>query len=180
VAIGGPDGRTALVADGGDGTVTVVHLSSMRADAPMPAGPEPIAVALGRDATRGVVVDFEDGGVRSFDVTTRSLGAPVAVGPGPTGVVVSTRSRPGSSTASMWVAVGSSVVGIDPASSSVSVTIPVHHVAEAVALDHRGDIAYVAGLDGTVTPVHLSSGTSGRAVSVGGRPSAIVVPAPRR
>jgi hypothetical protein len=56
----------------------------------------------------------------------------------------------------------------------------VGHLAEAVALADGGTSAWVAGQDATLTPVDLSTGAAGASIFVGGRPAALVIPAPRR
>jgi hypothetical protein len=50
------------------------------------------------------------------------------------------------------------------------------HLGEAVALEGT-TTAWVALQNGTLTPVDLASGHVGSAVHVGGRPSAVAIPA---
>ena len=79
-----------------------------------------------------------------------------------------------------WVTVGSSLVPVDLSTLSAGAAIAVGHVSEAVALGPEGTTAWVAGVDGTVTPLNLRTGRAHRPIHVGGRPSAILVPPPRR
>jgi hypothetical protein len=49
------------------------------------------------------------------------------------------------------------------------------HIAEAIALSNGGRTAWVAGQDGTITPVNLSTGRPGPGTHLQGRPFAIGV-----
>ena len=171
-----PDGRTAVVADFGDRTVTLVDLSTMTAGPRVPVGNEPDAVAVTPDGTTAVVADFGDGTVTPVDLATRRAGSPVAVGPGPTSVAMAPTSPAGGPAA--WVAVGASLVPVAIPGLVAGAPVAVGHLAEALAVDGGGHRAWVAGLDGAVTPIDLATGHAGRSVGVKGRPSAIAVAPP--
>ncbi len=177
VAIGGAHGRTAVVANAGDGTVTLVDLSSMSVSTSLGIGPGPAAVAIDQARETAVVADFGDGTVRALDLAKGVVGPAVAVGPGPTGIAVAAGSDSRHGVA--WVTVGSSLVGVDLSTMTVSARWDVHHEAEAAALTTGGTTAWVAGQDGTVTAVDVATGRTSPTIVVGGRPSAIAVP-PRR
>jgi len=177
VAIGGSHGRTAVVADAGDGTVTMVDLSSMSAGRALGVGPGPVAIGIDRASRTAVVADFGDGTVRALDMTKSVVGPAVAVGVGPTAIAVASGAGAGRGVA--WVSVGSSLVGVDLSTMTVSARWDVHHEAEAVALTTGGRVAWVAGQDGTVTSVDVTTGRTSHTIVVGGRPSAIAIP-PRR
>jgi hyaluronoglucosaminidase len=172
VAVGGPNDATALVANLGDGTVTPVDLSTMTAGRAIPVGSEPDAVAVGgpNDDT-ALVANLGDGTVTPVDLSTMTAGHAIPVGPGPTGVA--------ESDATAWVSVGSSLVPITLSTMTAGPAIAVGHVAQAVALGPGATTAWVAGVDGTVTPVDLRTGRARRAIHVGGKPSAILIPRAR-
>ena len=52
--------------------------------------------------------------------------------------------------------------------------------AEALALADDGRTAWIGGENGTLVSLNLASGALGAAVTVGGQPSAVVIPAPPR
>lgn len=177
VAIGGPSGSTALVADFQSAEVTPVDLTTMTAGSPIAVGNEPDAIAMSPDGTVALVANFGDGTVTPIDVDTMRAGPPLAVGVGPTDIDVA--AGPPTPTVA-WVTTGAGLVPVNLDSVTAGPAIRLAKVAEAVALSHNGRTAWVADQDGSVTPVALSSGRVGRAIYVGGRPSAIVIPAPRR
>ena len=78
-----------------------------------------------------------------------------------------------------WVTTGEDLVPVNLSSFSVGTALTVGHLAEAVAIGGDVSTAWVAGQDGTVTPVDLTTGARGASIYVGGRPSAIIIPAPR-
>ena len=168
-----PDGKTALVANFGDGTVTPVDLSTMRARRPVTVGSQPDAVAITPDGKTAVVANFGDGTVTPVDLSTALAGRPVPVGPGPTGVATS----PAEGTVA-GVAVGTSLVPLSLAHMTTGAPLALPQIAEAIALSNAGRTAWVAGQDGTITPVNLSTGRAGPGTHLEGRPSAIAVAPP--
>jgi hyaluronoglucosaminidase len=168
------DGRRLLVTVEGEDHLAVLDTGTGSVVGIVGVGLEPDAVAVGGpgDAT-ALVANLGDGTVTPVDLTTLRAGRPIPVGPGPTGIALSG----GAPTA--WVSVGSSLIPIDLATFTAGSAVEVGHVAQAVALGRRGTTAWVAGIDGTVTPVDLRTGRAQRAIHVGGRPSAILVPSAR-
>ena len=182
VAIGGPGGHTALVANLGDGTVTPVDLQTMTAGSPIRVGQEPDAIALNPDGDSALVADLGSDAVTFVDLTTHLAGPTVNVGVAPTGVAsVPAASGQVLSGQEAWVSGGKSLVSVSFAGKPVvGRTIRVGHLAEALAIAHGGATAWVADGDPYVTEVDLVSGRVLKSVRVGGRPSAIVIPAPIR
>jgi YVTN family beta-propeller protein len=171
-----PDGRTAVVANFGDATVTPVDLVTMTAGPPIAVGSQPDAVAITPDGRTAVVANFGDATVTPVDLVTARAQPPVPVGPGPAGIVISATSPAGDAAA--WVAVGASLVPVALTTWAPGAPVAVGHIAEALALADGGRTAWVAGQDGAVLPVDLSTGRTGRAAHVLGRPSAIAVAPP--
>jgi len=163
-----PDGSTAVVADLAADAVTLVDLRTMTAGPRIPVGSEP-------DAATALVADLGDGTLTPVDLATATAGRPVPVGAGPRAVVIASASG---SPATAWVAVGTTLVPLTLAGITLGgpgTPVAVGHVVEDVALARGDTEAWAAGLDGTLTPVDLTSGRTGRAVHVGGRPSAVAV-----
>jgi len=173
-----PDGRTAVVADLAGASVSLLDLSTMQVRTRVAVGSEPDAVAVTPDGATALVANFGDGTVTPVDLSTGRAGPAVAVGSGPRAVVVS-RSPGGPAAWSGWVAVGGSLVPLHPSTPghapTAGTTVAVGHIAEDVALAEHGTVAWVAGLDGAITPVDLATGVPGRSTHVAGRPSAIAV-----
>jgi len=168
------EGQRLLVTAEGENHLVVLDTGTGSVVGTVTTGLEPDAVAVGgpRDTT-ALVANLGDGTVTPVDLTTLRAGRPIAVGPGPTGIALS-RGAP-----TAWVSLGSSLIPIDIATLTAGTAIVVGHVAQAVALGPHGTTAWVAGIDGTVTPVDLRTGRARRAIHVGGRPSAILVPSVR-
>jgi hyaluronoglucosaminidase len=165
------DGRRLLVTAQGVNELVVLDSGTGSVVRTVTTGLEPDAVAVGGPGgTTALVANLGDGTVTPVDLTTLRAGRPIPVGPGPTGIAWARRAQ------SAWVSVGSSLIPIDVAPGTAGTAIAVGHVAQAVALGPRGTTAWVAGIDGTVTPVDLRTGRAQRAMHVGGRPSAILVP----
>jgi len=176
VAIGGPEGTTALVANLEGNTVTPIDLETMAAGAPIPVGTEPDAVAINPDGTTALVADFGSGTVTPINLATMHTDPPVSVGPGPTAMAVAVGGHGGAPIA--WVTTGVDLVPVNFSSFTVGAALTVGHLAEAVAISGDVSTAWVAGQDGTVTPVDLATGARGAPIYVGGRPSAIIIPSP--
>jgi hyaluronoglucosaminidase len=181
VAIGGPDGTTALVADLEGNTVTPINLGTMTAGAPIPVGDEPDAIIFNPDGTTALVADFGSGTVTPINLVTMHPDPSVSVGPGPTALAVpatATAAGDGAGAAIAWITTGEDLVPVNLSSFSVGPALAVGHLAEAVAIGGDHSTAWVAGQDGTVTPVDLATGVKGASIYVGGRPSAIIIPPP--
>jgi YVTN family beta-propeller protein len=96
VGVGGPGGNTALVANLGDGTVTPVDLTTLRAGRPIPVGPGPTGIAMsGATPTAWVSVGSS---LIPIDVATRTASGAIGVGH----VAQAVALGPGGTTA--WVA----------------------------------------------------------------------------
>jgi len=85
-----PNGRLAVVADSGDGTVTVVNLETMRAAPRLPVGPQPDAVAIGGPGGEtALVADLGRSTVTPVDLETMTVGRPIRVGEEPDAIALS-------------------------------------------------------------------------------------------
>jgi YVTN family beta-propeller protein len=159
----------ALVADYGSGQVTPIDLGALAPLTPVAVGSEPDAVAIA--GSTALVANFG-----SNDVTPVALGQagfptafPVGV-PSPTDIAVS----PDGTTA--WVTGGAALTPISVAGLISGLPISLPDVAEAVAFTPGvGTTAWVAEQGGTLVPVDVQKDTVGHGVTVGGRPSDVVV-----
>jgi YVTN family beta-propeller protein len=156
----------------------------MTAGAPIPVGAEPDAVVISPDGTTALVADFGSGTVTPINLVTMHADRSVSVGPGPTAMAVDVAATAAAGAAGAaapiaWVATGEDLVPVNLSSFSVGPALAVGHLAEAVAIGADVSTAWVAGQDGTVTPVDLATGVRGASIYVGGRPSAIIIPSPR-
>jgi DNA-binding beta-propeller fold protein YncE len=149
----------------------------MTAGSPVRVGQEPDAVALSPDGATAWVADFGSDTVTPITLATMQAGRPLGVGIGPTDLAVTASGPAGAPTA--WVTTGTNLVPLNLATSAVGSPVSVGHLAEALAVTADGTTAWVAGQDATLTPVDLATGTRGRSLYVGGRPSAVVIPAAR-
>jgi YVTN family beta-propeller protein len=193
---GTPVGGVALVANFADGTVTPIDLATMQAGLAVSAGSEPDAVgivptsaaAAGSGSGSGqngvstgpataLVADFGSDTVIPVDLATMADGPPVGVGGNPTGMAVA-------ADGTAWVVGGNTLTPLTGSTGSAT-TAPAFTAGSPLALPHVGEAvalqgtttAWVALQDGTLAPVDLASGHAGAAVHVGGRPSAVVIPA---
>ncbi|HEY5245746.1 MAG TPA: hypothetical protein VIJ60_08770, partial [Acidimicrobiales bacterium] len=185
---GTPVGGVALVANFADGTVTPIDLATMQAGPAVSAGSEPDAVGIvpaGTGPATALVADFGSDTVIPVDLATMADGPPVGVGGNPTGMAVA-------ADGTAWVVGGNTLTPLSspPGSTSADAVGPatpppaftagsplaLPHLGEAVALQGT-TTAWVALQDGTLAPVDLASGHVGTAVHVGGRPSAVAIPA---
>jgi hyaluronoglucosaminidase len=179
IAIGGQDGETALVANLGDGTVTPIDLATMRAGRPIPVGDEPDAIALSPNGMGAFVADLGSNEITYVNLVTLRAGPRIDVGVAPTGIA--TEESTGVAGPLAWVTGGTSLVRVSfDQKRVVGRALSVGHLAEAVAIGPGSSTAWVADEDPYVTEVNLVTGRDIASVSVGGRPSAIVVPAPIR
>jgi YVTN family beta-propeller protein len=170
------DGRRLLVTVQGENHLVVLDAGGGSVLGTVTTGLQPDAVAVGGPSDNtALVANLGDGTVTPVDLSTMTAGRPIPVGPGPTGLAVS-RAAP---KATVWVSVGSSLIPITLSTLTAGPAIAVGHVAQGVALGPGGTTAWVAGVDGTVTPVDLGTGRARRAIHVGGKPSAILIPPAR-
>jgi YVTN family beta-propeller protein len=188
VGIGGPGAHTALVANLAGGTVTPLNLETMRVGRPIRVGDEPDAIAVSLDGDSALVTDLGSDAVTFVDLVTLRASTSVNVGIPPTGIATDPEGTGGAAGGGSgdtgsgpvaWVSGGSSLVSVSFASRPVvGRTIPVGHLAEAVAIARGGAAAWVADADPYVTEVDLVTGRDLKSVRVGGRPSAITIPPP--
>ncbi|MHB8220659.1 MAG: YncE family protein [Acidimicrobiales bacterium] len=173
---------TALVANFGSDTVTPIDLATLRAGAPIAVGHEPDAIAVvppraGHSAT-ALVADIGDDGVTPISWPGLDAGAFIPTPGNPTGIAVAPDGT-------AWVAGGATLTPLAPATAGsgqpgATVTfspgrpVPLPGPAESVALD-GGTTAWVALQGGSLVPVSLATGRVGKGVTVGGRPSNVVV-----
>jgi hypothetical protein len=185
VGIGGPGGHTALVANFAEGTLTPINLEDDTPGSAIPAGPEPDAIAVSPDGNVAVVANLGNDTLTTINLDTLSEGPSLPLGVDPTGVEFAPE-QPGTSGAPLvaWVSGGDALVQVTvltsgPGAAPVatlrsSITLP--SLAESVALTPNGTTAWVAGQDGWLRAVNLPSGTPGKRVKIGGKPSAVVIP----
>jgi len=168
----GSSSATALVANFGSNTVTPITLSSMTPGAPIPVGSEPDAVGIVASSLgpAAIVANLGSNSLTPINLSDLVAGAPIATGSDPTGIAVA----PGGTSA--WIVDGASLTPFDPGALTLGTPMALPDVAEAVALQGTGR-AWVALQDGAVVGVALLRGVVGHLVHVGGRPSAIVIPA---
>jgi YVTN family beta-propeller protein len=139
---------------------------------PLPAGPEPDAVLIGPDNSKALVADFETSTVTAIDLSTMTVRKIIPVAGNPTGIAL------WKSTMIAYVSGGNSVTPLDLNDLDAGTPLPVGTTAQGLALADNGRTAWVCGGNATLVPVNLVSGAIGRAVDVGGQPTAVVIPAP--
>ena len=167
-----PNGRLAVVADFQDGTVTPITLPTMAPEAPLAAGMEPSAVVVSPDSGTALVADFQTSQVTPIDLTTGATRPSIPVAGNPTGIAV------WKSGTMAWVSGGNSLTPIELGSLRAGSALPVGTTVQALALADGGRTAWVCGGNGKLVPINLASGSVGRSVTVGGQPTAIVIPVP--
>lgn len=159
-------GTTAFVADFGSNEVTPIDMPTRRAGAPIAVGSEPQTLAVAGGEV--LVGNFGNSTLTAISTTARQPGAAVALPIDPTGIAVA------ASGATAYISGGASVVPLTVAGLAVGSPIRLPGVAEAIALTPDGTTAWVALQSGSLIPLTLPSGRVGRAVHVGGHPSAVV------
>jgi YVTN family beta-propeller protein len=167
-ASNGHDG-TAFVADFGSNQVTPINLATLTPGTAIAVGPSPETVAVARPSDQLLVGNF---GNDSLTVITASTLAPVstiALPLNPTDVVVNAAKT------TAYISGGASIVPLTLAGLALGTPIRLPDVAQAVAFDPRGTTAWVALQAGSLVPVTLATGVVGRAIHLGGHPSALVI-----
>jgi hypothetical protein len=79
-------------------------------------------------------------------------------------------------TQTAYVSGGNALTPIDLTTMQARAPLEVGVGATAVALANRGAVAWVCTDNGTVLPINVTTGHKGKAVRLGGQPSAIVIP----
>jgi YVTN family beta-propeller protein len=162
----------AFVANFGSNTVTPINVATLGAGAPIPVGPSPQTMAVASGAL--LVGNFGNATLTQIDAATLKPDAAVPLPFAPTGIAAGT----GGSTTTAYVCGGTGLVpvtltGLGPA---VGAPIALPDAAEGVALSADGATAWVTQQAGGLVPVTLAAGgTAGRAIHLGGHPSAIVI-----
>ncbi len=174
VAVAGPAGSgastLALVANFGSDTVTPIDLTTMTAGTAIAVGSEPDAIAVpGSTTGPAFVANLGAGSLTAIDLTTLVPGQAFPVGVDPTSLAVGPAGKV------VWIGGGSSIEALTVSTLALGSPIDFPNPVEAVALTGSGTTAWVALEDGAVRRVILSTATVGRAVRVGGRPSAIAI-----
>ncbi len=182
-------GTKLLVADEGSDRLSILSVTAAKVVAVVRVGLEPDAIAVTPNGATALVADFGANTVTPVALTTMKALPPTYVGVDPTGVA----SAPGGSVA--WVSGGSSIVPLSLATLHAGTALGAGGIAEAIAIgpapgagdgngggtggtgSNGGTAAWVALQDGWVNAVDLASGAIEARVYVGGRPSAIAIPA---
>ncbi len=175
-----PDGRTALVLNWGGGSVTPIRLPSGRLASAGPrsfgragraiaAGSYPFSISVAPDGATAYVASFGSDTVTAINALTQRAEAPVAVGQAPDALAVTPDSsrvyavNGDSETVTVIRASRSIVRSAGPA---VIATIGVGYSPAAVAI--AGQSAFVVNtISGTVTPLSVATGKTGRAILIG-------------
>jgi DNA-binding beta-propeller fold protein YncE len=159
---------TAYVANGNDGTVTPVDVSTNVAGTPIPinADADPVGVAITPDGSTAYIAD-QDEGVWPIATATNTLGAMITVGADPGSIAIT----PDGATAYVTDSNGSQNAGtvtpVATATNTVGTPITVGDGPDAVAITPDGQTAYVLNADdGTLTPIATSTNTAGTAITV--------------
>jgi YVTN family beta-propeller protein len=136
-----PDGRTAVVANAGDGTVSFLDTASGTVvGAPVTVGSNPFGVAVTPDGRLAYVTNILSDSVSVIDLSTRTVRATVAVGTSPGGVAVS----PDGSFAYVANFNDNTVSAIDTATQTVSRVLPAGFGPSAIAVSSDSGTLFVA------------------------------------
>ena len=158
---------TAFVANFGSDSVTPIDVGTLHADAPIAVGPSPQTVAVAGAAV--LVGNFANSTLTPIYASTLTPGAPVALPLNPTGIAAT------ASGATAYVCGGAAMVAVTVVGLGVGPPIALPGAAQGIALSPDGATAWVTQQAGTLIPVTLATGTVGKALRLGGHPSAIVV-----
>jgi DNA-binding beta-propeller fold protein YncE len=185
-----PDGKTAYIMNGFPSlTVTPVDLATSTAGKPVKLSEEPEQIAMAPDG-KAYVTLVTGSGANEFvlvDLATGKLGKPVKLGSGeggpeaiaiaPDGKTAYVVSLPGVRS-SRVITVTPIDLTTDTAGNPINVStkpMPMGFFGEplAIAIAPDGTTAYVAnGASATVTPIDLTTSTSGQPISLSGKPGA--------
>jgi len=158
------------VANGGNGTVSVIDEATGTVTATIAVGSGPDGVAVDPTSHTAYVANGGNGTVSVIDEATGTVTATIAVGSDPDGVAVD----PTAHTAYVANFAGTVSV-IDEATGAVTTTITVGSGADGVAVDPTAHTAYVANFAGTASVIDGSTGTVTATVPVGADPSGVAV-----
>lgn len=158
----------AFVANYGSNTVTPINVASMGTGAPIPVGRGPQSLALASGAL--LVGNFGNATLTQIDAATLRPDPPVLLPFAPTGIAAGPA-------ATAYVCGGAGLVPVRSTAlgPAVGTAIGLPDVAQGVALTADAATAWVTLQAGGLIPVALATGRTGRAVHLGGHPSAIVI-----
>lgn len=161
----------AFVANFGSNTVTPINVASMGTGAPIAVGPGPQALAVTAGAV--LVGNFGNATLTEINATTLKPDAPVPLPFAPTAITAGAAG----SDAAAYVCGGAGLVpvALTALGPSVGTQITLPDAAQGVALSADGATAWVTQQAGGLVPVNLTTGKTGRAIHLGGHPSAIVI-----
>ena len=157
-----PDGKTALVANWTEGTVTPVMLSTMTAGTPITVGNQPAAIAITPDGTKAYVANFNGNGAGTVTVITLPGGATstITVGQGPDAIAIT----PDGTKAYVANHHDGTVTPITIASNTAGTAItvgPGDAQTDAIAISPDGTTAYAANYHAnTVVPITVATNTA--------------------
>jgi YVTN family beta-propeller protein len=170
-----PDGRTAYVSNGIDGTVSVIETATDSViGAPIPVGSNPAAVALTPNGSKLYVTDELSNRVTVINTATRTAIGSIKVGSFQSGIAVA----PDGLSALVSNAGGNTVSVIDTLTDTVApAPILVGEEPLGIAFTPDGAKAFVANGNGkSVTVIDARTDTvEGAAIKVGKEPGAIAV-----
>ena len=169
-----PDGRAAFVLDWGGGSVTPISLASGSPGRPIRVGSYPFAVAVAPDGSTAYVASYGSDTVTPISVRTWRPGPPVPVGQAPDALAVTPDSQTvlavdGDSEA-VTPLTTTAHDGDGPGGPGLAAGRPVKvgYSPTAIAVTASGQTAFVVNtISGTVTPLSVSTGRTGRPISVG-------------
>ncbi len=177
------DGRTAVVANTGSGTVDVLDTRSGTLRVSIPVGPGPVQVAVSEDGAVAYVSLAGPSEVARVDVALATVTHRVKVPHPPAQVLLTGSGVLLSADQGTPDVPGSTVTVIDPAAMTIQGQLDVGSGPHGLTSDPAGERAWVTNaFDDTVSELDLGAMTVVRTVPVGHRPGGIsysqVAPSP--
>jgi YVTN family beta-propeller protein len=169
-----PDGRTAVVANARDGTVSFVDTASGTVvGAPVTVGSNPFGVAVTPDGRLAYVSNVASNTVSVIDLSTRTVRGTVAVGVSPGGLAVS----PDGAFAYVANFNDNTISAIDTATQTVTRVLPAGFGPGAVAVSSDSRTLFVADVifPRGVTVVDVAAGTVTSTLGTGLDPADIAI-----
>jgi YVTN family beta-propeller protein len=167
-----PDGKTALVVNGGAGTVTPVALPAGTLGSPITVGTNPTGIAITPDGKTAYVANTGGTTVTPITLATGTAGTPITVGSEPMGIAIT----PDGATAYVSNHGSKSVTPITVATNTAGNPITVGTQPEGIAITPDGTTAYVANHgSASVTPIAVATNTAGSQITVGTEPIDVAI-----
>jgi YVTN family beta-propeller protein len=169
-----PATHTAYVANGSNGTVSVIDEATNAVTATIAVGSDPVGVAVDPAIHTAYVANADGGTVSVIDEATNAVTATIAVGSVPYKVAVD----PATHMAYVTNYVGGTVSVIDEATRTVTATIPIGYRPYGVAVDPAAGTVYVTNQSaGTVSIIDeaTSAVTATIPLPVGSGPYGVAV-----